>query len=477
MEFSIVGAIVVGILLLISRRFGGIIFALIAALAFGATSFVSITALGGSSPLIYTIMQMMLIGAVVLRRSFSRDLRTVLAEQPIAWMVVIFAIYVLMGAVLLPRLFAGQTSAFIPIRPEGRIAEVPLFPTSGNITQSLYFFMNVLTFFAFSIILRHSNSLKPIRNGFFCLATLLVVFGIIDLGSKVAGIGDVLKPLRSASYAMLTSVEESGFFRITGSYAEASAYGAATVYVIAFIFTYWRATLNSFALMLSIPLLILLMLSTSSTAYVGIGLISIPLFASILKSTLRGRILKQDLFLLSCGIAMILLAIAISLYNPRVLDPFWDLLNSMVLNKASSSSAQERTYWNIRSLQSFSDTGGLGIGLGSSRAASWAVAVISQLGIIGLVLIALMTACIVNKRWLRAAAEIAPDDEPIARSLRAAILATLVTATMSAGSADPGILFFTGLAISSSLLKRSRVRQREAREYTPIGFQPSLRGI
>ena len=52
--------------------------------------------------------------------------------------------------------------------------------------------------------------------------------------------------------------------------------------------------------------------------------------------------------------------------------------------------ARSAAYWNYQSLQSVYDTLGLGIGLGSSRASSWIIAVISQLGIIGSILMGLL---------------------------------------------------------------------------------------
>jgi hypothetical protein len=197
-------------------------------------------------------------------------------------------------------------------------------------------------------------------------------------------------------------------------------------------------------------LLALLLLSTSSTAYVGAAIISIPLFFSILKSSANGRISRQDIFLLSCGIATLVVVIAIYLYDEKVLEPIWDLLNTMIFNKASSTSGQERAYWNVRSLDSFYDTGGLGIGLGSSRASSWVVAVISQLGVIGALIIAAMLFQIINKRWLSVPENSEPDTYAVAASLRSAALAALVTSTVSGGGADPGVLFFIALAVSSS---------------------------
>ena len=160
--------------------------------------------------------------------------------------------------------------------------------------------------------------------------------------------------------------------------------------MLAFTFTYWRTTQDRFVLFLSMALLTLLVLSTSSTAYVGGALLCLLLLISISKSALRDRLSKQDLVLLLLIAAGLVAVMAIYLVDEKALDPFKHLMNTVVFNKAASASAQERAYWNYRSLQSFYDTGGLGIGLGSSRTSSWIVAVISQLGIIGSLMMAVL---------------------------------------------------------------------------------------
>lgn len=474
MELSLVGTIICITLILAARWLGGLLAVLIGSLAFGATAAVSLPSLGGSSPLIFTMLQIILICSVVLKRSFIRDLWSVMSQQPVAWIALIFMIYAIGGSIILPRLFFGQTTAFVPIKTELRIAEVPLSPVSGNVTQTLYFVLNVLTFFAVAILFSKENQTKAIRNGFFLWATLLVATGFIDLIGKFIGAGDLLEPIRTASYSMLTDVEQAGFFRIAGPYAEASAFGAATVVTLAFMFTYWRATRDRIALIISMSLLLLLLLSTSSTAYVGAALIAMPLFFSILRTATTGRISRPDLFLLSCGIGAIVMVVAIELYDDKILDPIWDLFNTMIFNKASSASGQERAYWNLRSIDSFFDTAGLGIGLGSSRASSWIVAVISQLGLIGSLLLAAMTYQIISKRWIRMAENGDGQTQVIARSLRSAVLASLVTATVAGGGADPGLLFFVGLAVSSSFRRRTQYD----RPYAASGIEfPAVRRL
>jgi hypothetical protein len=239
----------------------------------------------------------------------------------------------------------------------------------------------------------------------------------------------------------------AGFRRIAGAYSEASAFGAATVVLLAFTFTYWRHTHDRLALVLSGALCVLLLLSTSSTAYVAGGVLGLWVLASVFSSLLRGRIRRQDVLLLSAGLVLLVAVVGMAVLNERILDPVWRLFDTMVVNKVTSTSGEERAYWNYRSLQSLYDTAGLGIGLGSSRASSWIIAVLSQLGIAGSLMFGVLIAAIVRSGHLRGAEDIDPEIRSVALSVRAACLAGLLTASIAGGSADPGIQFFVAAAV------------------------------
>jgi hypothetical protein len=199
-------------------------------------------------------------------------------------------------------------------------------------------------------------------------------------------------------------------------------------------------------MVLAAMLFVLLVLSTSSTAYVGGGVVGIVFMAVIVGAALRNRLLSQDVLLLvGAGVAVTAI-VGIVLYNEHALDPYWRLFDSMVLSKASSGSAQERAYWNYMSLQSVVDTSGLGIGLGSSRASSWVIAVVSQLGVIGALLIGILVVQILRGGRLRHALGLDPQDRITALSVRAASLAALIASSIADGSANPGMVFFIALA-------------------------------
>jgi hypothetical protein len=446
MQISVAGVLIcAGILALVVCMRWSIIAALIASLAFGATAIGTITSLGGSSPLIFTVFDMLLIVAAVARRGIWREIGSVFARIGATWIVCALMIYVCIGALLFPRLFAGQTSAFVSSRTGKGVYEAALAPVSANISQAGYFILAGLTFLAVCLLLQRSGTLADIRRGFFLWFTLHVAMGILDLLGKVSGAGDILAPIRSANYAMLTQVREAGFWRIAGAFSEASAFGGASLAGLAFTYTYWRKTGSKFAFGLGAALFVLLLLSTSSTAYVGLAIVSVPVVFSIVKSLASGRLRSGEAMLAGLLPPLLLCAMAAGLFYPHFFDPVLQLVDSTVVNKVTSVSGQERSYWNYKSLQSFFDTGGLGVGLGSSRASSWPIALLSQLGLFGTAMMMILLAMLV--RGLRGVRRINPEVDAIASSVRACALAGLVAASLASGSADPGIVFLIPLAV------------------------------
>jgi hypothetical protein len=472
MEPSLAGILICCALLAVARFFEmPTIVALIASLAFGSTAIVTLPALGGSSPMVFVALLGILLVSIALRRNWPSDLQRVFFEQPISWLVLLLSIYTVAGAFLLPRLFAGETTVFIPQRigvVSAGIVETTLEPVSGNITQTLYFVFGALAFFALNIMLLRPNTLKAIRQGFFVWATLHVSAGFLDLSGKFAGIEDILASIRSASYAMATIVDVGGFWRIAGTYSEASAFGCTTILLLAFTFTYWRQTRSKFALLLTVLLIILLTLCTSTTAYVAGVIIAVLFGVSLARSLLQDRLQAGEIGFACFGIGVLVVAVGVEAYSAQLLAPLWGLFDAMIFNKASSASGYERAYWNYQSLVSVYETMGLGIGLGSSRASSWIISVISQFGVIGSTMIALLTWEIIRANRVRHANWLSADTRATVLSVRAAALGSLLAQSIGGGAADPGLVFFIALAVASSVTAR-------ARDATPIAMMATPR--
>ncbi len=459
---SIAGLLVSALLLLLGYILGApLIIGLFASLPFGSTAFATLSGLGGSSPLIYTLFCLGIISVIVLRRRLLRDLAIVFTQFPSAWIVIILTAYAIVSAMIFPRLFAGQTTAFIPV--EGVVTELPLSPISGNITQTAYFALGALTFIALSVLLLREENLKAVRRGFFAFIIINAILGIIDLAGKVTGVGDVLLPIRTASYAFLVEVEQGGFWRIAGGFSEASAFGGTSLACLSFAYVYWRQARSVFAFGVTVVMLLLVLLSTSSAAYAGLAILCLAPLASLARSAIRNRFRSDDLLLIALGAIAIIGLLSIYLYNDKLFQPVTELIETTILDKAQSQSAIERSYWNERSLQSFVETAGVGIGMGSSRSSSWIVSVLSQLGVLGT--LAMLSLVAVTFRGMRGLPR-APDTVEIfalASAARASGAATLLARCIAGSSADPSMIFFLSLATVVACRYHVSTRQQPSR--------------
>jgi hypothetical protein len=465
MQFTIAGLLVCASLFIAGRIVGDIlIFGVMASLAFGATSLVTLSAVGGSSPLIYTLFTTLLVLSVTVRRRMWRDLGLVYGSSPLFWIVTGLALYAVIGAWLFPRLFAGQATVFVQSPMRTGVIETYLSPVSGNVTQTAYFVLGALASIAVAVLLRSHPSMRTIRNGFLAWCILHTAFGAIDLLGKVAGMEDVLAFLRTANYAMLTNVEEAGFWRIAGSYSEASAFGGISLSCLAFSYTYWRRTGSAVALVITGTLAVLLLLSTSSTAYVGLAALGTFAAVSMMRRSLRsGALARPDVMLAVVSTFGLLVVMAVAVVEPARFDPFIRLIESTIINKSASASMQERTYWNLVSLGSFGQTNFMGVGLGSSRASSWLVAVVSQLGLVGIIGLAILAGGILKGLGALEHA-IDRDDAAVVAAVRAAAVGSMIAGSLISGTADPGMVFFFALAVTTVARAEARMGIRAATE-------------
>jgi hypothetical protein len=454
MEPSVGGVLVCAALLLLGHLLGSaVVIGLFASLPFGSTAVATLSALGGSSPLIFTAFTLLLLTATAMRKGVLQDLVMIFSNYWTAWVVAGLIVYSIVSAIFFPRLFAGQVVVFVGTT--SGVQELPLAPVSGNITQTGYFVISALTFFAVAIFLVRGGRLEILRRGFLTWVILHVCLGLIDLMGKMTGVGDLLSPIRTANYSLLVEVEEAGFWRIAGGYAEASAFGSVTLACLGFSYTYWRTSRSSGMLVLTLGLFALLVFSTSSTAYAGLAIVAPFVAIPMAVSAMRGRLSRPDLLLVALVWIGLTAILCTYLASEHLFDPIIRLFDTMVLNKATSESAQVRLYWNARSMESFLATNGLGVGLGSSRAASWVVAVLSQLGSVGALLMATLVGVLL---WDLIAGKPGDDDRTslaLVRGARACVLASLAGASVSSGFADPGLQFFIALAIVVVYRKRA----------------------
>ena len=118
-----------------------------------------------------------------------------------------------------------------------------------------------------------------LAGGLICIAT-----GLIDLAAASTGMESLIEPFRNADYAFLTKDEIAGAKRIVGFTPEASAYGPMCVHFAAGIallrVLYAEGFRRIFASLIAVVLVVMAVLSTSSSAYLGLAVLGMA-YASI----------------------------------------------------------------------------------------------------------------------------------------------------------------------------------------------------
>jgi hypothetical protein len=363
-------------------------------------------------------------------------------------------IYAVLSALFLPRLLAGSTYVFAIARTElgPGIVSMPLAPTSGNITQPIYFLGDVVCFLAiYSAACRRAGLETIVRAAIAC-AAINLLFALIDLATYWTNTGDLLSVIRNASYRMLDDAEVLGFKRIVGSFPEASTFAYFTLGFFAFCTRLWLTGLYT---RLTGPLAMLslcaLLLSTSSTGYAGTGGFVIALLVTSLAQVMTRPVSKRVLVLVTVAPPLVVSV----LLGLRLDQPIWEVVQHMtdrtITYKLTTESGVERTMWNEQALTNFADTGGLGGGVGSVRASSFPVAVLGNIGVIGALTYGSFLFALLARRKSRWTA---PYPAACQAAARWACFAQLVGASVAGSFIDLGLPFFifAGLACAGPVL-------------------------
>ena len=292
--------------------------------------------------------------------------------------------------IFMPRLFAGKVEV-VPMRAETPILAVPLQPTTQNISQMAYLTISVFAVFAFTRMLRspeiRAHAIQAMAFG----AIITVATGIIDFASNFLPLKPFLEPFRTATYALLTDVEVLDTKRVVGLMPEASSFGSLSLGFLANLYFFKRSIRDQFLKQKLVPiilvfLIIMVWLSTSSAAYLGLAILSAMVviewfwrvtFLKRLHPSRRGTGLEFMLFAVVCSACC-----AVLLFQSSLLDPLLAMVDRMVFQKTASSSFEERGMWTAVAWQAFLDTYGLGVGVGGARASNSMVAVFSNTGLL-----------------------------------------------------------------------------------------------
>lgn len=384
---------------------------------------------------------------------FAIPLRSVTFPREGFWLVLV-VVYGVAGAFLLPRIFAGATevNAIGSTDYGPSLLLVPLGPTSGNITQSVYLTADALCFLTILTFASTPRGFAAILRAVIAYCITDIVFAAIDIATSATDTGFVLGFIRNADYQLHLEEVTGGMKRIVGSFTEASSFSYATVGALGFASRLWLAgRWPRLSGLLSLVLIGLLVFSTSSTAYVATpGLLAVLYGASALRIARRGTATPASFtFLAIAPVAFMVVVTAIGL-SPAASATMRDFLNITLFEKSTSQSGMERAQWNMTALANFRDTLGMGGGLGSIRASSFPLAVLSNLGVVGALGFGGFFASIL---WLDRGDERDSLQADIRAAARTACAGLLIAATVSGALVDLGLPFYVFAALSCAMPK------------------------
>lgn len=415
---------------------------------FGGAAAINLPALGGSSIRPSLLAFILLFGRLILTPSgeLSAILRAVRKNLPL----IVFCAYGILGALILPRVFQGQIDV-VPMRPlkfrTDLVEKFPLIFSSQNFTAAFYLGGTLLGALVGDIIARRHGAHRRLADAVVAASWLHIGFGLLGVVLKPMGLEQVLNFFRNGAYAQLDHAYK-GYVRITGIMPEASAYADFAFAMLAITTELWlRGIRERWTGFTSLGLLVILVLSSSSSAYVGLAGYAVVMLLRWLVFP-QGLGVRKGAVLLACAVgAGVAVGIMLMIF-PAAAAQVGDMLKHMTLDKADSQSANERGIWARQGWEAFLVSYGLGVGPGSFRSSSIVMALLGSVGLIG-ALAFLWYLMRVLKPWRNSTFHPPPSEVQAAGvAVGWAVLIGIIPALVNSPSPDPGVLFAVTAAMS-----------------------------
>ena len=279
-----------------------------------------------------------------------------------------------------------------------------------------------------------------------CAAIANLCFALIDMVTYATDTAAALGFVRNANYSILAENSIGGFKRIVGSFPEASAFGGITTIFFVFCCELWLGGRGRpMTAVIAFISLIFLILSTSSSTYIGLGAYCGLLIARCGFALVRGVATRRQTLITIAGPAVLLLTLTGLALIPGIWAAFTNLVNATLVTKLASQSAIERTGWNGQGMQTFLDTYMLGAGVGSVRTSSFVVALLANVGVIGTLLFAAFLTALYGPGRVGQ-----PNRDPTVDGSLWACATALLLAGVAGTSVDMGLVFFSLAAVGAT---------------------------
>jgi hypothetical protein len=404
--------------------------ALFATLPLGSAAAVNLSGLG--SVFVSELALLALFASVFVNGANSRDVFRVLHPHSAGLPLLCLVCVAGLGAVFLPRVNAGLTEVFMLIRQgEGATLAVrPLHATGSNIGQFLRFLLAAFGFLAAALVMMRFAAPGRIMQAFVVASGVHIALALLDLTGPLTGLNP-LEHLRNAYVEILDHQTLNGLRRLIGGFPEPSAFAIYTIGLYGFWLRVWFGTPRSFlAFAMVLGMMALLIRSTSTAAYFGLCLYTMLFMLWQARMVLRGG---QRAVLCIALTAVLPLVICGAVVTYFMVPALGDFLDTIIFDKMQSASGNERWSWNMQALRNFTQTYGMGAGIGSLRASGWPFALLGSVGALGAMLYA----------WfLGATLRASHTDGDTVAAVQSACLAVLLLSFTILPQPNLGMVFF-----------------------------------
>ena len=427
---------------------------------FGATTAIALPALGGAV-IVVPVLCMPFLALRAFNESYGSGAAWHMSRPGFWLLMTVF--WGLAVTAFIPRLMRGEILIITVDRLAAAGAALkPLEPVSGNVSQSVYAIGNVVMFVAARHLLGSEERMLVFGRAALWLATLNCVAAVLNLAQFYAGFPNLLQYVRTA-YATFDAYEgSSGFMRIHGTWHEASAFAQFSLCMFAYSVNLWLSGYHSrWSGGVALLLLFFLAISTSTTAYVGLGMYLGILGLSLLRrGQVQGR-LPRGAFLIASVVFLLLVVSILVLLETPIAAKFSNLFRVALIDKLDSSSAENRGAWNAQAWNNLWDSYGVGVGFGTARASSFLLTLMSNVGLIGTLMYAAFLWNVLRPL------PVLPSPEPhaltVARASGHAVIGALCAAVLSGSAFDRRSEFYLlaaaasiGVAVFQPVVSRAR---------------------
>jgi len=467
MELTYIGLIqmVVGVVIMVVGGLRQAYMMLLFSSLFQGAAAIQLPALGGASiPPVMFALVIVYMRILAPRGGFTGQLPDAIRVN--RWFVA-FVVYGVVMAYVGPRLFAGAIDVYPSRFPDARslFDTVPLAPTSQNITTATYLFGSLLVVIATYIACRQPRGASMLVSGMIFIGWAHIAVGLLGLAVKGTAAEPLFEMLRNGNYAQLDDVA-LGLVRIHGLAPEASAYGAVGFGYFVICAELWYRSIRPRATgLLAASLVAVLLLSTSSAAILGLAVYAAFFIVRILALPLLVDQRKLRAVVVF-SFALLVMGAIVTVFVPQYIAGVGEFLRHSTLDKTTSDSALQRTFWAMQGWDSIRVSYGLGIGPGSFRSSSFGMAVLGSMGAIGVVTFLVYCAEVFQpgrrSSWTRSS-DLAAT---VGGAFASAAMLSLVPAMLIASSADPGVPF-TYLAAAALGIRGARRGHDEPQRAAP----------